>query len=581
MITSEYFCRKMFARMFFASGISGLALALSNIIDAVCVGSVIGETGLAAIGIVSPVYIIFNVIGYGFSVGGSVVFSRLLSDGREEEAVDHFNEMLLMLLTVSILFALLGNVFLDQLMLLLGAGDLSGTLFGLCRDYAKIIITAMPVFMLNFMCNDFLRCDDDQYRATAAFVTGAALDFVLNLLFICVLDFGIKGAAYSTVIAQLVSVLIAMPHFFQKDKALKFRLVKWDLSRCLKSLKTGISTSIESLFLFIFLLTSNQLLMNGRESDGELYVAVFDVIMNISYITSSMFIAAGETLRPLASTFYAEHNSSLSRYALRMSLIGGYILNTVIIGGIALFADKFSMLFGIKTAEGLTLSVNAVRIFCIGALISGVAMILSAFYQSTEQERRAMNITMLRTFLFLLPITVISCVLNVALFWYAMPAAEILTFLIILVLLLKRRSAADEGVYFSYMLCKAENIGEALQRTEAFCEQQGISMKQTNIAIMFIEETCGAIIQNAFCGDKDEYIQITAAVEQNGEFVLHVRDSAVTFNPFDMKTKRLGGDTDDSYLNSVGILMMKNKAKDFYYRRYQGFNMLTIKFNGE
>ena len=218
-------------------------------------------------------------------------------------------------------------------------------------------------------------------------------------------------------------------------------------------------------------------------------------------------------------------------------------------------------------------------LFCIGAAVSGFSVIFAAYCQAMGQPRRAMLITVFRTFLFLLPVTVVLGLFNTEAFWFALPAAEVLTALCIVLFMSKKKQFEDSDNYFSYMLCKAENIGEVLEKTETFCETHEINIRQTNMVIMFIEETCSAIIQNAFNGRQDEYIQVTVAVEQNGEFVLHVRDSAVTFNPFDMKTKKISDENDDDhYFDSVGILMMKNKAKDFYYRRYQGFNMLTIKF---
>lgn len=579
-IKVDYFCRKMFGRIFVASGLSGIALAIANVIDAICVGSAVGETGLAAIGIVSPLYMMYNVIGYGFSVGGSVTFAKLMGEGKKKEATDHFNEMVILLMIISVFLTILGNVFIIPLLSLLGVKSTSGILFELCKDYLGILLNAMPVFMLNFIFNDFARSDDDQYLATIAFVTGCSLDFALNLLFVTVLNFGIKGAAYATVIAQLVSVLILSIHFFRKDKLLKIKIVKPDLSRCFKSLKTGISTSIESLFVLSFLLVANWLLISSTTVNGELYVAVFDVVMNISYITNSIFLASSETLRPLASTFYAEHNKNSMFYSLKLSVKWGYILGSVLIAFIALFADEFAMLFGLKSAESLSIAIYAIRIFCIGVLFSGFSIILSAFYQSVDEEKKAASITIMRSFIVLIPVTLLIGIFKTELFWYAMPLSEIISFLIVMISFLKIKNGQDNNDnYFSYTIYSIDKMGELLQKTEEFCEKQEANIKQTNMVVMFIEETCEAIIHNAFKGNDDEYIQITLVSQNDGIFVLHVRDSAVLFNPFDMKTQKLAGESDDdSFMNSIGILMMKNKAKTFCYRRYQGFNMLTITF---
>lgn len=248
------------------------------------------------------------------------------------------------------------------------------------------------------------------------------------------------------------------------------------------------------------------------------------------------------------------------------------------IAAIFIFSEGFAGIFGIDDPESIVLAGHAIKIFCIGALISGVGMIVSYFLQSIGMEKYAMVITCLRSCIVLMGMTLILCTVNVELFWYTMPVTEIITLMIMAAALHRRKCPDDDNCFMSYTLFDPEDIGGALEKTEAFCNEHGMGVKQTNMLVMFIEEICSAIINNAFCGKEEEYIQLTVSIEDGG-YILHVRDSAVTFNPFDMKTQRLGRvDDDEEFIDSMGVLMMKNKAKDFHYRRYQGFNMLTVKF---
>ena len=89
-----------------------------------------------------------------------------------------------------------------------------------------------------------------------------------------------------------------------------------------------------------------------------------------------------------------------------------------------------------------------------------------------------------------------------------------------------------------------------------------------------MEEVCQAIIDNAFRKKGDEYIQITLCMEDDGTAVFHLRDNAVNFNPFAMKTGR--DYEDEESLASLGIQMVKAKSKRFFYRRYAGFNTMTV-----
>ncbi len=101
-------------------------------------------------------------------------------------------------------------------------------------------------------------------------------------------------------------------------------------------------------------------------------------------------------------------------------------------------------------------------------------------------------------------------------------------------------------------------------------------MKQRMLATMTVEEIGMAILQRGFQGRTDGYIQLTAIMQENGLLELHLRDDATTFNPFSMDTRRASQDGDFD-MDSMGVLVIKKRAKEFFYRRYQGFNTLIIR----
>ena len=94
--------------------------------------------------------------------------------------------------------------------------------------------------------------------------------------------------------------------------------------------------------------------------------------------------------------------------------------------------------------------------------------------------------------------------------------------------------------------------------------------------MMAVEELGVTILQHGFQGRDDGYIQITVIAQENGDFELHLRDDAVHFDPFSLNTSR-AGDIESVDMDSMGVLMIKKRAKEFYYRQYQGFNTLVVK----
>ena len=496
----------------------------------------------------------------------------------QKAAKAHFNRMLQAALAVSILVAILGNLFLPQILYCLGATAEGSALYEMSYIYAKILISAAPLFFINFLLYYFVRNDDNQKLASIGFIVGNVLDIALNYVFVILLDFGVAGAIWSTVIGQVVSILIYLPHLFMKHNILGLQAVRPCGREVFKSFRTGLSTSNQYLFQFLYILFANNILMRTGGAGG---VAIFDVVLNTSYIALCLYDATGATLQPLISTFTGEKNKAAVSRVFKLSLRWGMGLSAVLILAIGIYAENICGFFGLR--ENIPLGVYALRLTCIGAVFAGVSLIVSAYYQSAGQVKWSFGIGLLRNCIVLLPLTVIFGLLGVQNFWWAFPVTEMASLFVWAVWRRAGKSKSADGsidktrIYSRIIENKNEDISTLISEVEEFCDKWKADVKQSYYMTMTVEEICQAIINNAFDGDGGEYIQLTLIAGENGMFELHIRDNAITFNPFDMITKKVDIDDSERDLDSLGILIIKNKAQDFFYRRYQGFNTLTVK----
>ena len=572
----HYFAGKMFHRMMWPALIAGISHAVSDTIDAVALGSGMGAEGLAAIGIVTPLYILFNVIGYGFSVGGSVQFSQNLAEGRRKEAVRQFNVTLELMLAVSVIIAVAANLLMKPLLFLLGVSAGEGELYRLCVDYARIMMSFTPVFLLNLVLYDYLKSDNGQILATISTVVGCILDVSLNIVLVIILDYGVKGSIWSTVIALCVSVTIMLLHFVRKKNVLEFQLLiptKEEIQQCKEEFRIGLSTSVKDLYQLAFELTVNNLLLRLAADNGTLYVASFNVVLNVSYITCCVADAVVSAIQPLTATFYAEQNRDNLRFSMKQALCWGSILTAAIALTIGLGAENVAELFGMRDS----MTVYAIRIFCIGTVFDAAITIFAGFLQSIEDEKTAGRIIGIRYLYLLLPLTIILTVIHMSWFWFVIPTAAIISFLLMTGTVRKilRKMAEEQKEVLTYTLSQEQDMAELIDRIIKFCKEQKATMQQMNLVNMAVEEICTIIFHNAFTGAENEYIQITVVRGNEQDFVLHIRDSAISYNPFDVKVSRRDMNQQD-YMDNVGILMVRKKAKSFDYRRYQGFNVLMI-----
>lgn len=574
----DAFTGSMFRRLFLPMVCSGVGLALSDMADAIVVGRRMGETGLAAVGMSLPLYMVLNVIMHGFGTGGSAHYAKLLGEGRAEEAVSSFNRVLRTAMVFSVAIAALVNLFPAQVLRLMGVTSGDGMLYEATKTYVRIIALGAPLFFLNYILNDYLRNDDSARLAGAGFLAGNIVDILLNIVFVVGLNLGTAGAAWATLIGLTVSVLSYLPALVSKRHMLKIRAGRLALPwrHALAMFRSGFSTSSQYLWQMIFLLLANRTLMLHLGGQG---VAVFDVIQNASYLVMYLYDAAAKALQPLASTFHGERNRAAARCARRIALLSGLAVGFVALGAMAAFPQGVCDVFGLTEPDTRAIAVRALRLYCAGACFAGVSVILESYYQAVNAERCAFVIALLRGCLVLIPVTLALGVFAPQAFWCVFPVVEITSLAVFG--LWKRLHGTPEGalddgrVYACAIRSHTGDMGGMMREIDAFCDRFDASPRQRYFVTMAAEEITLAIIEGGFKDRDDGLIQLTLIAREDGLFELHIRDNAVSFDPFSLHTTRVGEEDFDA--KAMGILVVKQRARDFFYRRYQGFNTLVVR----
>ena len=576
--TADRFTARMFRGLWVPAMLSSLGWALSDMADAVVVGQRLGAVGLAAIGLILPVYMINCMFAHGLGLGGSVRYSRLLSQGKTQEAADSFHGVLALALLFSVTTAVLGSVFMDPLLALLGTRSTDGALYAATRDYLQILVAATPLFYLSNVFNYYLRNDGSQRRAGAGSVIGNLCDIALNITLVLALDMGTRGAALSTALGQIITIAIYLPGFFGQKHTLRFALPRgrW-LTPALSALKAGMATSVQYLYQMIFFLVCNNLLIR---LGGETAVAVFDVIQNTSYLILYLFEGTGRAMQPILSTYQGEHNRQGMRNTVRLGFTAGLTVGGALIALVELWPAGMCLLFGIAGSASEALACTALRLYGAGALFAGINILLCNYYQACENEKPSFLLETLRGAVLLIPLTFVCYALGLQRFWLLFLLTEAGSLAVFLLLGLggryKKAELPEERIFQRTILSNAEDVMDVCRELEAFCEVWGADMKQQMFSTMTVEELGMAILKHGFQGRTDGYLQLTAIMDEGGVLELHLRDDATTFNPFALDTSRASRD-EDFDMDGMGVLVIKKRAKEFFYRRYQGFNTLIIK----
>ena len=571
---SRYFVRGAFRRFFIPALLSSFWMAVAGVVDSVFVGNGIGTAGLAAIGFGQPVYLFYNILSYGFSIGGAIHYASALAEGREEEGNRIFHTILRLLLTIYVVTAALGLLFLPQLMRLLGADPADG----LTRSYIRTQLIFVPFMFSQGPFYYFVNADNGPKTAALAMSLSGILDTLFSYVFIMRMGLGVCGSVYSTVVGAVVMLGVTLWHIAARRGALRMKWSKMDWRWAAASARTGFATSLMYLYQFVTVIAANRLLMH---LGGELAVAAFDVVYNISLLCESITDGADMAIEPMLSSYRSERNLSNVRITLRLALAWDGAISALFAAALACFAPRLSAVFGMGEGVGAAYASAGIRIFALSILPAVFNVVLSAYYQAILREWLSYLITFLRSFLFfLLPLALLArCGVNG--FWYVFVTAELLSLLAWVPTAVCRGGFLqlrdiDVGNAKSVVIDQSsQEISEIVMQIQSFCEERGTEPKKVMYIGLAIEEVCCAIVEH--CRDRmgEIYVQVTAVAE-NGETTLFLRDNAFAYNP-------LGRDADADELSAeeqaelLGVKIVQRTAKEFYYRRYSGFNTLLIR----
>ena len=577
--TGDPFTRQMFLSLWRPALLSSLGWALSDMMDAIVVGQRLGSVGLASISLILPIYMVNCMLIHGLGLGGSIHYSRLSGEGKTQEAVNSFRGVLLLSMIFGVAMAILGNIFIDPLLSLLGTKKVDGALYKGTKDYLQVLLASTPLFYLSNLLNYYLRNDENQHLAGIGSVTGNICDILFNILLVLVLNLGTRGAALSTTLGQVIAVAIYLPGFFSNKHTLRFGLPKgrW-LVPALSSLKAGMATSVQYLYQMIFLLVCNNLLIL---LGGESAVAVFDVLQNTSYLILYLFDGVGRAMQPIVSTYQGEHNRQGKFHALQLGFVAGFLSGGMMILLVGLWPTGICWLFGIAGSPTEAMTRIALRLYSVSAIFAGINILICTYYQACENDKPSFILETLRGIAVLIPLTFLCFKFGqLDYFWLLFLMTEAVSLILFLLLgvfgLYKKDDFPAERIFQRMIPSSTKDIMGICQDLENFCKSWGANDKQRMMATMVIEEVGMVILKHGFHDRSDGYVQITVVMEKDDTLSFHLRDNATTFNPFDMETKR-ASKNEAFDMDSMGILIIKNQAKDFFYRRYHGFNTLTVR----
>ena len=403
--------------------ISMMVSSLYNIVDQVFIGQGVGMLGNAATNIAFPVNIICTAVALLLGIGSASNFNLKSGAGQTEVAKNYAGNGLTMLVVCGVIITAVTLGFLTPLMHIFGATE---EVLPYAIDYTGITAIGVPFLTLTTGGCHLVRADRSPSFSMACMLTGAIINTILDPLFIFAFHWGIKGAAWATVLGQVVSGVMILIYFW---KFSKMQLTRHHLMPHMKYLSEitalGMASGINQVAMAIIQITMNNILRKyGAVSDygSDIPIACAGIISKVNMIFMSIGIGISQGCQPIFGFNYGAEKFDRVRETYKKAAWAA------IISGIVFFAcfRQIIALFGGGNEAYYRFAERYFRIFMFMTFINGIQPMSSGFFTSIGKAKLGMIVSLTRQILFLLPLILILPVfMGIDGVMYAGPIADL------------------------------------------------------------------------------------------------------------------------------------------------------------
>lgn len=407
--------------------ISMLVGALYNIVDQIFIGQSVGMLGNAATNVAFPLTTISTAIALLIGVGSASNFNLKLGAGEKEEAGYIVGNGIGLLVILGIILSIIVRIFLEPLIMVFGATE---EVFEYAKIYTGITSLGIPFLVFSTGCSNLVRADGSPNYAMFSVMLGAALNVILDYIFIFKFHMGMAGAAWATVIGQIASSGMIV-RYLLKFKTMKLTKKYFKIERpyVIAIASLGLASFFNQVAMTIVQITMNNTLTHyGSISKygSEIPLASVGIISKVNIVFMAFVIGTAIGCQPINGFNYGAKNYDRVKKTYKTAVIITSTIATTAFLLFQLFPRQIIGIFGDGSPEYFEFATRYIRIYMLFTFINGIQPVTSSFFTSIGKATKGLVLSMTRQIIFLLPLLLIfPMFFGVEGVMYAGPMADI------------------------------------------------------------------------------------------------------------------------------------------------------------
>ncbi len=433
---SDHFTYKKLFKFTLSSMIMMIFSSVYGVVDGLFVSNYVGKTSFAAVNFIMPFLMILGTFGFMIGTGGSALVSKTMGEGKWEKADRIFSMLVYITAGCGVGIALLGALFMRSVASALGA---EGQMLENCVLYGRIIMVALPAFMLQMAFQSFFVTAEKPQLGLWVTVAAGVTNMILDALFVAVFQWGLAGAAWATAISQMVGGFVPILYFSTKNSSLlQLRKTEFDGKALAKTCTNGSSELMSNISMSLVGMLYNVQLIRYAGEDG---VSAYGVMMYVNMIFLAVFIGYAIGTAPIIGYHFGAKNQQELKSLLKKSTVMICVSSVAMLVLAWILASPLTKLFVGYDEALCELTRKGFMIFSISFLFAGMAIFGSSFFTALNDGLTSAVISFLRTLVFqIAAVMLLPLVLGIDGIWFSIVVAELMAALLaVLFIVIKRK----------------------------------------------------------------------------------------------------------------------------------------------
>lgn len=401
--------------------VSTTATSLYNVIDRIFIGQGVGASALAGLGLTLPIMNLSTAFGILVGAGAAALASIRIGEKRKEDATKILCNALILSIAISIIFTCVTLSALDPILRLFGA---DAETLPYARSFLQIILGGNVITQLLFGLNSIMRATGYPVKSMLSILITVGCNLILAPLFIFVFHWGIRGAAWATILSQLAGMSWVVAHFISTRSLIHFEKagmqVEWKLVGNIFAI--GLSPFIIHICTCLVTLVMNWKL---KEYGGNTAIATYGIIISIQSLIITIILGLSHGMQPIVGYNFGARQLQRTNRAYVLTIVIATTICTVCFAIVMSFPHTIAKFFTQDEAV-VALIAKAIRLCCAALPIIGFQVVTSHFFQYINRAKVSVFLSLSRQIIFLLPfIAILPSFYGLDGAWYAIPAADV------------------------------------------------------------------------------------------------------------------------------------------------------------